>query len=311
MAQSKLLTVQEVADILKIRKNTVYELVRRGDLISKKVGKQFRIADSDVDKYLNQSERTVTGSLDSIGDRVIEPLGQHAEKIVLCGQDITLDIIANYISSKPGLPSLLRSHAGSYNSLYSLYQGKSQIATSHLWDEAGQEYNYPYITRLVPGIPVTVVRLFGRRQGFYVKKGNPKGIRCWDDLKRDDLSIVNREKGSGTRVLLDEKLKLMSIRREAIPGYHMEFSSHLSVASAVARGEGDFGLGSEHGCQQIGGVEFVPLQNEWYDMVFLTELEETRPYKAILEYIYSEKFYQELIGIGGYDTSQTGKIVRL
>jgi putative molybdopterin biosynthesis protein len=309
MTQSKLLTVQEVADILKIKKNTVYDLIKRGDLPSKKVGKQIRISILDVEKYLDTPESVIENIKYITG--IIEPPEQNSEKIVLCGQDISLDIIANYISAQPGLPSILRSHAGSYNSLYSLYQGKSHIATAHLWDEKTKEYNYPYITRLVPGIPVIVIRLFGRKQGLYVKKGNPKGILTWEDLKRDDLTVVNREKGSGTRVLLDEKIKVMKVNRNSIKGYNREFSSHLSVASAVARGEGDFGLGSEHGCLQVGGVEFIPLQSEWYDMVYSADMEESRPYKAIVDYITSQLFFQELSGIGCYDISQTGKIVRL
>jgi putative molybdopterin biosynthesis protein len=311
MTESKLLTVQEVADILKIRKNTVYELLKRGDIPSKKVGKQIRVSILDVEKYLSTPESVIENVKYSAGVRQVEPSEQNSDKIVLCGQDVSLDIIANYISAQPGLPSILRSHAGSYNSLYSLYQGKSQIATAHLWDEKTKEYNYPYITKLVPGIPVVVIRLFGRMQGFYVKKGNPKSIRTWDDLKRDDITIVNREKGSGTRVLLDEKLKLMNVNRNQIPGYNREFTSHLLIAGAVARGEGDFGLGSENGCQQVGGVEFIPLQSEWYDMVFSAEMEDSRPYKAILDYITSDLFFQELSGIGCYDISQTGKIARL
>ncbi len=305
MTPAKLMTVQEVADLLKIRKNTVYELIKRGDLPSKKVGKQIRISDEDVEAYLGTSDRPSSGAAPA------EPGGQSPEKIVLCGQDIALDIIANHISAEPGLGSLLRSHAGSYNSLYSLYQGRSQIATAHLWDEKTGQYNYPYIPRLVPGLPVTVIRLFGRMQGYYVSKGNPKDIRSWDDLKRDDLTIVNREKGSGTRVLLDEKLKAMGIARFGLDGYNREYSSHLAIAGAVARGEGDFGLGSEHGCQQVTGVDFIPLHSEWYDMVFFSDVADTRPYRAIVDYVASELFVQELLGIGGYDISQTGRIEKL
>jgi putative molybdopterin biosynthesis protein len=233
------------------------------------------------------------------------------DKVILCGQDIVLDIIANNINASIGYAHILRSHAGSCNSLYSLYLGQSQIATAHLWDEKTKEYNYPYIQRLVPGTAVTVIRLFGRKQGYYIKKGNPLGISGWEDLKRFDLTFCNREKGSGTRVLLDEKLKAMNIKRSLINGYEREYPSHLSVAAAVARSEGDFGLGSEHGCQQVADVEFIPLHNEWYDLVFQTEMEDIRPYRDILDYVCSEGFIRELTGIGGYDISQTGRVVRL
>lgn len=308
--EDKLLTAQEVADILKIKKNTVYELVKRGELPSKKVGKQVRISTQDINQYLNISDNNTTASHTAVITSKPE-ISAQPENIILCGQDISLDIIANCLRSESDIPTILRSHSGSYNSLHSLYQGKVHIATAHLWDEATKTYNYPYITKLIPGIPLVVVRLFGRMQGFYVKKGNPKEITDWEDLKRSDLIFANREKGSGTRVLLDEKLKFMSINRNNFNGYNKEYSSHLSVAGIVARGECDFALGSEQGCQQVVGTEFIPLQGEWYDMVFCADQEDSRPFSAILDFICSDKFLTELSGIGGYDISQTGKIVRL
>ena len=316
MNQTNLLTVQEVADLLKIKKNTVYELIKRGELPSKKVGKQLRIAETDVDNYLKNGEGNTT-EYSSEQVTKTSPVQQEAlrerssDKLILCGQDISLDIIANYVSSQPGMPLVLRSHMGSYNGLYSLYQGKAQIATCHLWDEKTGEYNYTYISKLIPGLPVIVVRLFGRKQGFYVQKGNPKNIRGWEDLLRTDLKFINRERGSGTRVLLDEKLKTLSARRSVIQGYDKEYTSHLSVANAITRGEGDFGLGSESGAMLREGLSFIPLQNEWYDMVFMAELENTLPYRAILDFICSNLFLQELISLGDYDISQTGRIKKL
>lgn len=91
------------------------------------------------------------------------------------------------------MPNILRSHAGSYNSLYRLYQGKADIVTTHLWDEEAKEYNITYVEKLVPGMPVIMVRLFGRMIGYYVKKGNPFRITAWKDLKRKDITMVNRE----------------------------------------------------------------------------------------------------------------------
>lgn len=308
--EDALYTAQEVANILKIKKNTVYELVKRGELPSKKVGKQVRISTQDINQYLNITD--TNSIVTQIPVAITKPSeSAQLENIILCGQDISLDIIANCLSSTPDIPNILRSHAGSYNSLHSLYQGKVTIATAHLWDEATKTYNYPYISKLVPGIPLVVIRLFGRMQGLYIKKGNPKNITGWQDLKRNDLSFANREKGSGTRVLLDEKLKAMSINRNHFNGYKTEYNSHLSVAGAVARGECDFGLGSEQGCQQFAGIEFIPIQCEWYDMVFCADQEDSRAFRAILDFICSHEFLTELYAIGGYDISQTGKIVRL
>ena len=306
------LTVPEVADILKVKKNTVYDLIKRGELQSTKVGKQLRISEELLDRYMRGPEPSVRPRETSLSESAAPAPAAHPDgSLILCGQDHALDFITNFIGSQPGQPIILRSNLGSYNSLYALYQGKVDIAAAHLWDEETREYNYPFITKLVPGRSLITVRLFGRMQGFYVKQGNPLGIGGWEDLKRSDLTFVNREKGSGTRILLDEKLKAMGHPQSALQGYDRERYSHLSVASAIACGEGDFGLGCEHGGQQVSDLTFLPLQLEWYDMVFFADVESSRPYQMILDYITSARFFRELSGVGGYDISQTGKIKRL
>jgi putative molybdopterin biosynthesis protein len=299
-----LLTTQEVADLLKVKKSTVYEMIKRGEIPSHKIGKQLRIAQRDIGRLLDWQERAAP-----IPQQTVRAPAAR-EGIILCGQDISLDIIANYISTVPKVPNILRSHAGSYNGLYLLYQGKADIATAHLWDEKSGTYNLPYIERLLPGLPAVVIRLFGRMTGIYVKAGNPKHITGWEDLRRNDISLVNRERGSGTRVLLDEKLKAMHINRFSVAGYENEWTSHLSVAGAVARGEGDWGFGIGRFAQQAQGIEFIPLQKEWYDMVFLAEPADDTPYRAIVDFVSSEHFMMEIAQIGDYDFSQTGRIIR-
>lgn len=111
-------------------------------------------------------------------------------------------------------------------------------------------------------------------------------------------------------MLLDEKLKAMHFSGRNMVGYDNEQTSHLGVASAVARGDGDFGLGIERITTQVGNMEFIPLQKEWYDMVFLAEQIEEAPFSTILDYISSSKFMREISQIGDYDFSQTGRILK-
>lgn len=307
MSAYAFLTVQEVADLLKIKKTTVYDLIKRGKLPSSRVGKQLRISEQALTQYVQNSDAAPEPRERTLAESAVRP----ADSLILCGQDRALDFITNYMGAQPDCPGVLRSNQGSSNSLSALYQRKVDIATAHLWDQETGEYNYPFITRLVPGCALVAVRLFGRMQGFYVRKDNPLGITGWEDLKRGDLRYVNREKGSGTRVLLDSRLKSMGLAAGALRGYEREQYSHLSVASAVACGDGDLGLGCEHGGQQVGDLTFVPLQLEWYDMVFFADVEPTLPYRVILDYITSARFYRELSSLGGYDISQTGKIKRL
>ena len=208
----------------------------------------------------------------------------------------------------PGAEPILRSYAGSYNSLHQLYLGKADIATSHLWDEETQSYNFPFITRLLPGMPVVVVRLMGRTMGIYIAKGNPKHITGIDSLQSGKIRMVNREKGSGTRILLDEKLKVYGIDRRNIPGYFQEYNDHLSIAGAVARGEADFGMGAETAARQVDGVDFVPIQTEWYDLVFPQERQGEPTFQILMEYLTGPRFREEVAATGPYDVSQTGKV---
>ena len=138
--------------------------------------------------------------------------------------------------------------------------------------------------------------------------GNPKGIKGWEDLKRPGITIINREIGSGTRVLLDEQLKKIGIRGSSIAGYARECFSHLAVASAVARGGVDVAIGNEKVSQQVNEIEFIPLQTESYDLVIKKEDIDKPHFQAVLEIIRSEEYKLELDGIGGYDLKDLGVI---
>ncbi len=293
----ELLTAQEAAELLKVKKATVYEMVKRGQIPAVKIGKQVRIARESLEQVLRP---------DGGRQAAAEP---PQNGIVLCGQDSCLNVIANHISMLPGAEPILRSYAGSYNSLHQLYQGKADIATSHLWDEESGSYNFPFITRLLPGMPVVVVRLLGRKIGIYTAKGNPKHITGIESLGNGKLTMVNREKGSGTRILLDEKLKKLAIDRRGIPGYFKEYNNHLSIAGAVARGEADFGMGAETAARQVDGVTFLPLQTEWYDLVFPQERLGEPTFQMLMEYLTGPGFRAEIAG--PYDLSQTGQVFRL
>jgi putative molybdopterin biosynthesis protein len=316
MNDNTALTPQEVADILKIAKNTVYELIKRGELSAYRVGNKVRVDMKDVEAYKNKTKNHVglskfdntskSKSILSSNTSADEEIPT-SKSLVICGQDIILDILSRQLEMQ-GIPSL-RSYAGSYNGLYALYQGKVQIATCHLWDSDTGIYNIPFVRRMLPGIPVIILHLASRMQGLYVARKNPLKIAGWDDLKRSDITIVNREKGSGTRVLLDEKLRQLGIPGYRINGYTHETTSHLAVASSVSRGEADLGIGNEKTSLQVKGIDFIPLQVERYELVMKKEDCDKPYYNAIIEILNSPEFKMELEGIGGYDLSEIGTIV--
>lgn len=308
-----LLTAQEAADYLKLKKSTVYEMIKRGEIPSAKIGKQLRINRADLDAMLPGGGTHAAPARETHTSKPHPAFGEGGHGgVVLCGQDGSLDLISNHVTGMPGNKAVvLRSHAGSYNSLTMLYHGKVDIATAILWHEKSGTYNRPYIETLLPGLPTVAVRLFGRIVGIYVQKGNPKGIRGLSDLRRQDVKLVNRERGSGSRVLLDEKLKAMGLSGREVNGYLNEQTTSLTVASAIARGEGDMGLGNQAVSWQVSDVDFIPLQTEWCDMVFLAEREREPAFQAVLDYVLSETFARDLSHSAGYDLSQTGKVFRL
>lgn len=300
-----LLTAQEAADYLKVKKTTVYEMVKRGELPSSKIGKQLRIPRAALEG--------MTGTVRPSAPPEKPPLRESGRPgAILCGQDSSLDLIADYVTASAGNGAVvLRSHAGSYNSLTMLYHGKVDMATAHLWDEASGTYNLPYITKLLPGMEVTVVRLFGRTTGIYVPTGNPRGIDGVSALARPELLLANREKGSGVRVLVDEKRKAMGLSPRQIRGYDEERTSHMTVAAAVASGQADYGFGAEAAARMVDGVDFLPLQLEWYDLVLPSARREEPAFRAVLDYVTSNRFRRDLEQTGRYDLSQTGAVFEL
>jgi putative molybdopterin biosynthesis protein len=311
--ESILLTAEDVAKQLRIKKYTVYELIKRGELPSSKVGKQVRISQEDINRYLQSRKTGSQGSALEVGfsgrfgDKPTTDFpGVSQTPIIICGQDKCLDLLVSRISGT-GNNLVLRSFMGSYNGLFTLYNGKVTMAAAHLWDGETDTYNYPFIRRLLPGLPVGVLRLAGRMQGFYVKQGNPLHIKDWKDLARQEISMINRERGCGTRILLDQKLAQLGINTDHIQGYTKEYTSHLACANTVAKGEADLGCGCERGREHILGVDFVPLQLEWYDFIFRLADQNTPAVRTICSYVLKGEFKQDLEMLGGYDLSQTGR----
>ena len=318
------LTPLEVAELLKITKNTVYELIKRGELPSYKIGKKIRIDMHDVADYINNQKSNSRPSINhNINTKLLNNNVENTihtsnsislsnksnSKIIISGQDILLDILARYIEEILPDYTVLRSYKGSYNGLYDLYNNKVSIASCHLWDGDKDEYNTDYVKRLVPGTPCVLINLAYRLQGFYVEKGNPLNIKSFKDLTNKNIKFINREKGSGVRVLLDEKLRLLNIDPNSINGYYNEENSHLAVASTVGRGDANIGLGNKKASMQVETIDFIPLQTERYDLIIKKSDLNNPIYKSIISILSSEKFKNELQGIGGYDLKDLGKII--
>ena len=189
-----------------------------------------------------------------------------------------------------------------------LRRGEAHMSGIHLLDEETGEYNVPYVRRYLPDQDVVLVTLAHRDQGLMVRPGNPKGIRGIEDLTREDVVYVNRQRGAGTRILLDYHLKRAGIDPRRIRGYDREEYTHMSVAAAVASGAADAGLGIYAAAKSLG-LDFIPVAKERYDLVIPKEHLETPLVQAALEILSSPEFRAEVMKLGGYDTTETGRVV--
>lgn len=308
-------TPEEVAKILKISKFTVYELIKRGELTAYHIGRKVRVEGADLESYIQKAKRldSSLSSISSVHSPTLAAASNHyfstEEGLVICGQDIVLDILTRHLEKQFPHIRFLRQYIGSIDGLTALYRGMANVVTAHLWDSDTDEYNLPYVRRMLPGHAATIINLVYRIEGFYVAKGNPKHILTWEDLTRPDVCFINRERGSGARVLLDEKLRTLGIHHDSIRGYEEEEMTHIAVASKVARGEADAGLGIEKAALQVQNLDFIPLQKERYDLVVRQEDVVKPHFQALLSILKSPTYRKEVLGMGGYDISQMGQIL--
>ena len=308
MSQNKSLSTQEVADILHVSKSTIYDLIRKGEIHSYKIGRKVRFTQDDVDAYIARSRHEhSTRPVKNIDTHstLLTPEQEEAPELIISGQDVVLDILANYLQQE-GV-NAARTYLNSFEGLLSLYQGNIHVAACHLFD--GFDYNASYVRSLMPGIPAVLVNVSYRTQGFYVQKGNPKNIRGWPDLGREDISILNRRVGSSARILLDTQLKRQGIFASRVKGYDKIMKSHLTMAAAIAAGEADLAIGTERISRQIEGLDFIPLLEERFDFVIKKEMMETEAAQKLLAVLRSPAFRREVAHFSGNDYRDLGKII--
>lgn len=228
---------------------------------------------------------------------------------VVCvgSHDLILDIAADFLT-REGKYTLSSTHVGSMGGILSIRDRETHFATLHLLDVDTGEYNKTYIKKYIPNRKIALVKFVKRIQGLMVQKGNPLNIRSLKDIAEKDARFVNRQKGSGTRILLDYQLKKLGINPKNIVGYDREDYTHISVAAQVAKGNADVGLGI-YSAANIMGLDFIPIADEEYDIAVPVEYLEFKGIKQFLSVITSEKFKMELDRLGGYDYKEIGKIL--
>jgi molybdenum cofactor synthesis domain-containing protein len=226
--------------------------------------------------------------------------------VVIGSHDITVDLLADEVRRKGHNTRISSGNVGSLGGLMALRKGICHAAGSHLLDTETGEYNLSYIRRYLKGVKVSVFHLVLRDQGLIVAKGNPKGIKSIDDLRREEITFVNRQAGSGTRVLLDYKLAQQGIKPESIHGYDHEEFTHMAVAVDVLSGAGDCGVGIYAAAKALG-LDFIPLEQEQYDLILPSSVLDNPRVQLLLETIRSWEFKERILALGGYDPSKSGE----
>ncbi len=235
---------------------------------------------------------------------------QVRQTIVAIGShDLTLDLLADELGQRYPGRSLSSANVGSLGGLLALGRREAHLAGSHLLDEATGEYNLAYVERLLPHTRVIILGFVQRQQGLIVPKGNPKGIRSLEDLARPDVIFINRQRGAGTRVLLDYRLRQAGIQPSAIQGYERQEFTHLAVAAAVASGAADCGLGILAAARALQ-LDFVPVDQEQYDLIIPAEFLQGEVLAPLLSIIREPSFGARVRALGGYTTEHMGRVLR-
>ncbi|WP_034327642.1 molybdopterin biosynthesis protein [Alkaliphilus transvaalensis] len=240
--------------------------------------------------------------------QLLKPIEEIYDTLVSIGShDMVMDLLGNQLHKANSQLYLSSAHVGSLGGIMAMKKQECHIAPIHLLDTNSGEYNLSYVRQYLKGQSMALIKFVGRSQGLMVKRGNPKGIKGIEDLGREDLQFVNRQRGAGTRILLDYYLEKLQIDTSKVQGYQREMTTHMAVAAAIAGGTADCGMGISSAAFTMG-LDFIPIAWEDYDLLISQDLLDDERILQLIEVMKSKDFIEYINGLGGYKTDGIGEI---
>jgi putative molybdopterin biosynthesis protein len=298
----EMMNTKEVAGYLGIHEKQVYALIKARRIPSTRITGKWIFPKRLIDEWI---ESTARSGLEKAREKTRPMSGA----LLACGSnDPILDMLQTTIKKNYPEFLILSANTGSTEGLKALNRGYTDLAWSHLLDPESGQYNIPFLPTYLPDVKAVVVHLFQRELGLIMADKNPLNIRGFEDLSNEGIRLVNRQEGSGTRVLLDHYLTQANILPSSIKGYEREVYTHFEVGLSVLSREADAGVATT-AVAKLLGLPFIPIARESFDMVLDQKTFFHKGIQAFLEILNSKPFRQRVERIGAYDFKDSGKIL--
>ncbi len=298
----EMMNTKEVAHYLGIHEKQVYALIKSKRIPSTRITGKWVFPKKLIDEWIESNAQKSLGQAREKSRKIEGAL------LASGSNDPILDILHTHMRTLYPEFYIFTANTGSTDGLKALNKGYTDIAWSHLFDPKTGEYNIPFLPNYVPDIKPVVVNLFCRDIGFLVAAKNPLGIHGFEDLARKEVKFINRQKGAGTRVLLDYYLKKLRISHSEIKGYEKEVYTHLEVGIAILSKEADVGIATI-AVSKFFGLSFIPITTESFDMVLEQSTFFEKGVQAFVEVLNSDEFRKRITKLGNYDFKSSGKIL--
>ena len=298
----EMMNTKEVARYLGVHEKQVYALIKSKRIPSTRVTGKWIFPKPLIDEWIDLNAKKGIGQAREKSRRVEGAL------LASGSNDPILDILHTHMRTLYPEFYVFTANTGSTDGLKALNMGYTDIAWSHLFDPKTGEYNIPYLSSYLPNVKPVVVNLFRRDIGFLTAAKNPLGIRGFEDLSRKDVRYINRQKGAGTRVLLDYYLKKLRIKSSEVKGYENEVYTHLEVGISILSKEADVGIATV-AVSKFFGLSFIPITTESFDMILDQSTFFEKGVQTMVEVLNSDEFRKRINKLGNYDFKNSGKIL--